>query len=108
MYEIDSEDCVIISGRSTPFEISSCDIYLVDGAQCKCKRKRCFFKTLYCELVGSLSNLSVGNCLPRICRGVEGVVGEVKSVSWRDAQTKGEVHKRELANMVFLHSDLLI
>ena len=37
---------------------------------------------------------SVGNCLARICRGVEGLVGEVKSVSWGGARTKGEVHKR--------------
>ena len=35
---------------------------------------------------------------------VEGVVGEVKSVSWGGAQTKGEVHKREL---VLLNSDFL-
>ena len=40
LYEIESEDCVIIGGRSTPFEILSFDIELVDGAQCKCKRKR--------------------------------------------------------------------
>ena len=40
VYEIESENCVIIGGRSTPFKISSCSIYLVDGAQCKCKRKR--------------------------------------------------------------------
>ena len=39
LYEIESEYCVIIGGRSTPFEISSCAIDLVDGAQCKCKRK---------------------------------------------------------------------
>ena len=38
VYEIESEDCVIIGGRSTPLEISSCAIDLVDGAQCKCKR----------------------------------------------------------------------
>ena len=38
---------------------------------------------------------------------VEGVVGEVKSVSWGGARTKGEVHKRELTNKMFLHSDLL-
>ena len=50
---------------------------------------------------------SVRNCIPRTCRGVEGVVGEVKSVSWGGAQTKGEVHKRELTKNVFLHSDLL-
>ena len=32
--EIESEYCVIIGGRSTPFDISSCAIDLVDGAQC--------------------------------------------------------------------------
>ena len=31
------EDCVIIGGRVTPFEILSCAIDLVDGAQCKCE-----------------------------------------------------------------------
>ena len=39
MYEIESEDCVIIGGRSTTFEISSCAIDFVDGAQCQYKRK---------------------------------------------------------------------
>ena len=39
--------------------------------------------------------------------GVEEVVGEVKSVSWGGARTKGEVHTRELTNKIFLHSDLL-
>ena len=39
--------------------------------------------------------------------GVEGVVGEVKSVSWGGARTKSEVQKRELTNKMFLHSDLL-
>ena len=38
---------------------------------------------------------------------VEGVVGEVKSISWGGARTKGEVHKRKLTNKMFLHSDLL-
>ena len=42
-----------------------------------------------------------------MCRGVEGVVGEVKSVSWGGARTKGEVHKREITNKMFLHSDFL-
>ena len=37
VYEIESEECVIIGGRSTPFEISIFAIDLVDGAQCKCK-----------------------------------------------------------------------
>ena len=50
---------------------------------------------------------SVENCIPRTCCGVEGVVGEVKSVSWVGAQTKGEVHKREITKNMFLHSDLL-
>ena len=40
LYEIESEDYVIIVFRSTSFEISSCAIDLVDGAQCKGKRKR--------------------------------------------------------------------
>ena len=44
---------------------------------------------------------------PRICRGVEGVVGEVKSVSWGGARKKCEVHKRKLTNKMFLHSNLL-
>ena len=38
---------------------------------------------------------------------LKGGVGEVKSVSWGGAQTKGEVHKRKLTNKMFLHSDLL-
>ena len=59
------------------------------------------------NLSGDCQILSVGNCLPRICRGVEGVVGEVKSVSWGGARTRGEVNKRELTNKMFLHSDLL-
>ena len=42
MYEIENEDRVIIGGRSTTFEILSCAIDLVDGAQYKCKRKRWF------------------------------------------------------------------
>ena len=50
---------------------------------------------------------SLINFLPRICQGVEGVVGEVKSVSWGIARTKGQVHKRELTNKMFLHSNLL-
>ena len=43
MYEIESEDGVIIGGRPTPLDISSYAIDLVDGAQCKCKRKPLFF-----------------------------------------------------------------
>ena len=59
------------------------------------------------NLSGDCQISSVGNCLPRICRGVEGFVGELKRFSWRGAKTKGEVHKRELTNMMFLHSDFL-
>ena len=59
------------------------------------------------NLSGDCQISSVGNCLPRTCRGVEGVVVEVKSVSWVGAQTKGELHKREITNKMFLHSDLL-
>ena len=50
---------------------------------------------------------SVGNFLTRTFRGVEGVVGEVKGVSWGGTQNKGEVHKRKLTNKMFFHSDLL-
>ena len=59
------------------------------------------------NLSGDCKISSVRNCIPRTCRGVEGVVGEVKSVSWGGARTKGEVHKRELTKNMFLHSDLL-
>ena len=41
----------------------------------------------------------------RICRGVEGVVGELKSVSLGGAQTKAELHKSKLTNKIFLYSD---
>ena len=33
-------DCIAIGGRSTTFDILGCVIELVDGSQCKCKRKR--------------------------------------------------------------------
>ena len=59
------------------------------------------------NLSGDCQISSVENCLLRILSGVEGVVGEVKSVSWGGARTKGEVHKRELTNKMFLYSDLL-
>ena len=61
-------DCIVICGRSKTFYISGCAIELVDGAQCKCKRKRWFvfyaflltcqdtnYFRLYCELVGWLN-----------------------------------------------------
>ena len=59
------------------------------------------------NLSGDCQISSVGNCLLCTCRGVEGVLGEVESISWGGAQTKGEVHKRELTKNMFLHSDLL-
>ena len=59
------------------------------------------------NLLGDCKISSCRNCIPRTCQGVEGVVGEVKSVSWGGARTKGEVHKRELTKNMFLHSDLL-
>ena len=40
-------------------------------------------------------------------RSVECMVGEGGNVSWEVAQTKGEVHKRELTKNMFLHIDLL-
>ena len=58
--------------------------------------------SVYCQIP------SVGNFLPRIFRVLEGVVGEVKSVSWGGARTKVEVHKRKLTKNMFLHIDLLI
>ena len=39
---------------------------------------------------------------------VEGFLGEGESVSWGVAQTKCDVHKREITKKIFLHSDLLI
>ena len=38
---------------------------------------------------------------------VEGAVGEGRSVSWGGARTKGEVHKHEITNKMFLHSIFL-
>ena len=59
------------------------------------------------NLSGDCQISSVVNCLPHICRGVEGVLGEVKSVSWGGARTKGEVKKRKLTKKMFSHSDFL-
>ena len=64
-----------------------------------------FFKLFPVNLLGECQILSVGNYLPHTFRGVEGVVGEVESVSWGGARTKGKVHKRKLTNKMFLHSD---
>ena len=65
----------------------------------------CF--TLYVNLLGDCQISSVVNCLPRTCQVVEGVVGEVKCVSWGGAQTKSEVHKRKITKNMFLHSNVL-
>ena len=51
MYEIESEDFVIISGRSTPFEISQ----MVRNVNVNVIVDSCF--TLSCELFGRLKNL---------------------------------------------------
>ena len=79
----------------------------------------CF--TLSCELVrrltildfpvNSSATISKSQALEIVysahAGAVEGVVGEGGSVSWGGAQTKGEVHERELTKNMFLHSDLL-
>ena len=59
------------------------------------------------NLSGECQISIVGNCLPRTCWGIEGVVGEVKSVSWGGARNKGEAHKCDITKNMFLHSDLL-
>ena len=46
------------------------------------------------NLSGNCQISSVGNFYRVPAGAVEGVVGEVKSVSWGGAQTKGELHKR--------------
>ena len=66
-----------------------------------------FVLRFHVNLSGDCQISSIRNCIPRTYWGVEGVVGEVKSVSWGGARTKGEVHKRKIANEMFLHSDLL-
>ena len=115
--------CVIIIGKSTPFEISGFDIDLVDGAQCKCKRKHWFmfyafpwtcqetdYFRLSCELVRWLTIYKyqeLGMVYRAHAGEIEGVASEGGSVSWGGAQTKGEMHKSKLTNKIFLHSDLL-
>ena len=51
------------------------------------------------NLSGDCKISSVRNFIPRTCRVVDGVVSEMKSVSWGGARTKGEVHKRELTKI---------
>ena len=64
--------------------------------------------TLYCELVWVTAKSQALEIVYCVHAGaVKGVVGEGESVSWGGAQTKGEVHKHELAKKMFLHSDLL-
>ena len=65
-------DCVVIGGRWTPFEISGCAIALVDGVQCKCKRKQwfVFYDFLWtCQVTGYCQISIVGNCLLCTCQG---------------------------------------
>ena len=76
-----------------------CVIYLIDGAQS--------ILVFPVNLLGDWKISSVWNCIPHTYRGVEGMVGEVKSVSWGGARTKGEVHKRKLTKSMFFHSDFL-
>ena len=65
-----SNDCVVTIGRWTPFDISGCVIDLVDGAQCKCKRKQLFvfYAFLWTSRVTNYCQISsFGNCLPHTC-----------------------------------------
>ena len=98
---------VVIGGRWTPFEISGCAIDLVDGAQCKCKRKQwfVFYAFLWtCRVTDYYQISSVGNCQLR---------GHWRGGRWSEkyllgrCTNQGEVHKRKLTNKMFLHSDLL-
>ena len=65
----------------------------------------CF--TLSCELVGRLPNIKRWKFSTVHIPDVEGLVGEVRSVSWGGARTKGDRQRRELTKNMFLHSDLL-
>ena len=49
------DDCAVIGGRWTPFDILGCAVDLMDGAQCKFKCNNDFFFPLPCELVGWLT-----------------------------------------------------
>ena len=76
---------------------------MVRNVNVNVKVDSCF--TLSCELVGRLPNLKRWKFSTAHMPGVKGVVGEVKSVNWGGARTKGEAHKSELTNKMFLHSD---
>ena len=93
--------------------------YMVRNVNVNVNLDFCF--TLSCELFGRLTILGFPvNFLATIAKfqaleivyrahagAVEGEVGEGKSVIWGGARTKSEVHKRELTNKMFLHSDFL-
>ena len=66
--------------------------------------------TLSCELFGwpTIAKYQAFEIVYRAhARAVEGVLGKGKSVSLGSAQNKGEVHKSELTNKMFLQSDFL-
>ena len=75
---------------------------MVRNVNVNVKVDSCF--TLSCELFGRLPNIKRWKLSTAHMPGRLRVVGEVKSVSWGGARTKGEAHKRELT---LLHSDLL-
>ena len=69
----------------------------IGTTSCKCRRKRSFLFYAFlwtCQETVKFQALKI-------------LVGEVKSVSWGDARTKAEVHKRERTNTMFLHSGFL-
>ena len=62
---------VVVSGRWTRIKILGWTIDPVDGAQCKCKRKKLFvLDTLLwnCRVTDYCQISSIGNCLPRLFR----------------------------------------
>ena len=85
MREIESEDFFIVGGRSAPFEISK----MVCNINVNVKVDSCF--TFSCEIVRRLPNLKRWKLSTTHMPGLEGVGGEVKSVSWGNARTKGEL-----------------
>ena len=66
------KECIVIDGKWTSFMILGCVIYLVDGGQCKCKRKQWFLIYVFlwtCQVTNYCQISSIGNCLPRTCWG---------------------------------------
>ena len=53
------------------------------------------------NLLGDCKISSVRNCIPQTFQVVEGVLVEVKIVSWGFAKTKGNAHKHELTKNIF-------